>query len=252
MARGEGCWGLRDGAAPPGGARSGQLELHSSSRSRQRGSGGAYGRGPGRRPPWRGHRGAGGIRWSGRGGQGAGCEAKLAELQQNKRVSGRRAWQFFRELMVPKWSEAFRAAVWQATGSKRFTYVTAVTHLSGDRSEWEQNLRFRRAMMGNPVRLLSLSEIVSSILPRITKTPASSDLGRTLQLLRPRVPSTSYVGVRGQACESVISDLVDTWHSSGANLRSSQIGPSTLSGSLIGCSPGRHDAPTSAATSPKT
>lgn len=64
---------MRDGAAPPGGARSGQLELRGSSRGRQRGSGGAYGRGPDRHPPWRGSRGAGGIRWSGRSGQGAGC-----------------------------------------------------------------------------------------------------------------------------------------------------------------------------------
>jgi len=50
--------------------------------------------------------------------------------------------------MVPKWSEAFREAVRRETGSRSFTYVTAVTRLSGDPSEWEQFPRFRKAMRG--------------------------------------------------------------------------------------------------------
>jgi hypothetical protein len=110
--------------------------------------------------------------------------SRLSALKENKTQSGREAWQFFRELMVPKWSEAFRAVVFRETGLRTFTYVTAVTKLSGDRSEWESHRQFLRAMGGNPVRLLSLSEMVSYMLPRITKTPAGSDLGRTLQLLK--------------------------------------------------------------------
>lgn len=115
---------------------------------------------------------------------GFNVHSKLAELTENKTRSGRESWRFFRELMVPKWSEAFRAAVRRETGSGVFTYVTAVTRLSGDRSEWERFPRFRRAMRGNPIRLISLSEMVAEILPRLTKTPAGSDLGRTLQLLK--------------------------------------------------------------------
>jgi hypothetical protein len=110
--------------------------------------------------------------------------SRLAALKENKTQSGREAWQFFRELMVPKWSEAFRAAVFRETGARRFTYVTAVTKLSGDRAEWESHRQFLRAMRGNPIRLLSLYEMVLYMLPRITKTPAGSDLGRTLQLLK--------------------------------------------------------------------
>lgn len=115
---------------------------------------------------------------------GFNVKSKLAELKQNKKRSGREAWQFFRELMVPKWSEAFRTAVLRETGCRKFTYVTAVTRLSGDRSVWEQCGQFRRAMRGNPIRLLSLLDMVSYMMPRITKTPAGSDLGRTLQLLK--------------------------------------------------------------------
>ena len=110
--------------------------------------------------------------------------SKLAELTENKTRSGRESWRFFRELMVPKWSEAFRDAVFRETGSQRFTYITAVTRLSGDPSEWERLPRFRQAMRGNPIRLLALGDMVAYILQRLTRTPASSDLGRTLQLLK--------------------------------------------------------------------
>lgn len=58
--------------------------------------------------------------------------AKLAELTENKIVSGREAWQFFRELMKPKWSEAFVDAVESPTGTRKFTYVLAVTAIVGD------------------------------------------------------------------------------------------------------------------------
>ena len=115
---------------------------------------------------------------------GFNIQSMLADLRHEKRRGGRQAWKFFRELMVPKWSEAFREAVRRETGWRQFTYVTAVTRYSGNRSDWEKNAQFRRAMRGNPIKLLSLSEMVSFILPRITKTPASSDLGRTLQLLK--------------------------------------------------------------------
>ena len=115
---------------------------------------------------------------------GFNVRSRLAELEQNKVRSGRESWRFFRELMVAKWSEAFRDAVFRETGSRRFTYVTAVTRYSGDPKEWEGHKRFRKALRGNPIRLISLSEMVSEILPGITKTPASSDIGRTLQLLK--------------------------------------------------------------------
>ena len=85
---------------------------------------------------------------------------------------------------MPKWSEAFHEAVFRETGSRTFTYVTAVTRLSGDRDDWENHRRFRNALHGNPIRLISLSEMVSEILPKLTKTPSSSDTGRTLQLLK--------------------------------------------------------------------
>jgi hypothetical protein len=109
---------------------------------------------------------------------------QLSALKENKIRSGRESWQGFRELMVPKWSEAFRAEIQRLTGSRRFTYVTAVTWMTGERADWEDYAPFRKALRGNPVRLITLGEMVGEMLPGITRTPSSSELGRTLQLLR--------------------------------------------------------------------
>src|SRR5882672_1591463 len=64
---------------------------------------------------------------------GFNVRAKLEELGANKIRSGREAWQFFRELVKSKWSEAFISSVENATGTCEFTYVLAVTVIIGDR-----------------------------------------------------------------------------------------------------------------------
>ena len=63
--------------------------------------------------------------------------AKLDEITNNKIRSGREAWKGFRELVQPKWSEAFIHEIERATRSTRFVYLTAVTHLRGDPAVWE-------------------------------------------------------------------------------------------------------------------
>jgi hypothetical protein len=115
---------------------------------------------------------------------GFNARSRLKALRENKIVGGREFWRAFRELVKPKWSEAFRAAVFRETGAHRFTYVIAVTSLSDDRKLWEDDKRFRWALRGNPIKLITMAEIAAEILGGITKTPASSDTGRTLQLLR--------------------------------------------------------------------
>lgn len=110
-------------------------------------------------------------------------ETKLTELAENKTVSGREAWQFFRELMRPKWSEAFVNAIEKATGARQFTYVLAVTVIHGERALWEKNSYFVTAMEGNPIRLIELSEMLDHIKNMSTTTVASSEIGRVLQLI---------------------------------------------------------------------
>lgn len=110
--------------------------------------------------------------------------AGLRDIDSNRRVSGREAWKRFRELVRPKWSEAFLAAIEEETGLTEFTYVTAVTALKGDRSLWENDPRFREAMRNNPVRIWTLTDMLTDLFPTLGTTVASSQLGRTLQLIK--------------------------------------------------------------------
>lgn len=109
---------------------------------------------------------------------------KIIEIEQNKVVSGRAAWKGFRELCSPKWSEAFIAAVESATGQKSFTYVTAVTKLVGNAERWEKHPAFCEAMAGNPIKVISLREMLEEVYGKLSTTLAGTELGRTLQLFR--------------------------------------------------------------------
>lgn len=109
---------------------------------------------------------------------------KIVEIEQNNIVSGREAWRGFRELAKPKWSEAFVAAVTKATGHPQFTYVTAVTRLIGDAKRWEQHPSFVAAMQGNPIKVITLREMLQEVFGELGTTLAGTELGRTLQLFR--------------------------------------------------------------------
>ena len=106
----------------------------------------------------------------------------LDAIANNKKVGGREAWKPFRELTSPKWSEAFLAAVQEATGEDRFTYVTAVTRLDGEKAGWENHPPFAEALNGNPVAILTLREMVHQVQGTQTQTLAATEVGRMLQL----------------------------------------------------------------------
>ena len=54
--------------------------------------------------------------------------------------------------------------------------------VKGDSSVWENNPSFLRAI-GNPIKLLSFSDILSELYTELNTAVASSSLGRVLQLL---------------------------------------------------------------------
>src|SRR5882757_7150568 len=68
--------------------------------------------------------------------QGFSPAKRIADIDARKKVSGREAWQGFRELTVKKWADGLIAEVERRTGSRQFTYITAVTKLKGDASGW--------------------------------------------------------------------------------------------------------------------
>jgi hypothetical protein len=112
--------------------------------------------------------------------------AMLAAIDGNKIVAGKEAWKAFRELCQPKWSEAFVEAVYDATGTREFTYHLAVTALRNPDgiAAWETNERFSKAINGNPIRILTLEKMLNEVWAKLTHTPASSGIGRILQLTK--------------------------------------------------------------------
>jgi hypothetical protein len=110
--------------------------------------------------------------------------SEIDAIVNDKVRRGRKAWQAFRELCVPKWSEAFVAAVKDAAGTDQFTYVTAVARLCGDRSAWENHQPFRDAIGGNPVKILTFYEMVTEIQDELSTTLAATEVGRMLQMFQ--------------------------------------------------------------------
>jgi hypothetical protein len=108
----------------------------------------------------------------------------LENLAKNGMVSGREAWQAFRELIKPKWSEALLHEIESITGTPKFTYVLAVTAVVGDKAKWEKHADFLRALNGNPIQMIELSQMLDHIDNLSTTTVASSDIGRVLQLMK--------------------------------------------------------------------
>jgi hypothetical protein len=109
---------------------------------------------------------------------------KIAAIEGDKIRSGRLAWRAFRELQKPKWSEGLIAEIERLTGSTQFTYVTAVTKLRGDASVWEQHQSFRQNLHGNPIKILTLQEMLRGLNEKLTTTVASSQVGRLLQVIK--------------------------------------------------------------------
>lgn len=110
--------------------------------------------------------------------------SEIDAIENDKTRRGRKAWQAFRELTVPKWSEAFLKAVSEATGAHRFTYILAVAKLSGNKGVWETYQPFRNALGGNSVTILTFHEMLSEIQKELTTTLAATEVGRMLQMFQ--------------------------------------------------------------------
>ena len=112
--------------------------------------------------------------------------ACLNHIANNTKYAGREAWRGFRELCNPKWSRAFLNAVEAATGSRNFTYWTAVTNVTKNRSRepWEKNADFIAAIGGNPIRLISFADMLDDVWDKLSTTPAATEVGRMIQLMK--------------------------------------------------------------------
>lgn len=115
---------------------------------------------------------------------------KLEELRGTARNPKRATWRHFRELWIPKWSEAFQETIAELTGARTFAYRIAVTRLQGDGdiARWTQEWSEDPTIMGNlggcSFGFLTLEEMWGTLLAELKKTPASSEIGRLAQLLK--------------------------------------------------------------------
>jgi hypothetical protein len=110
--------------------------------------------------------------------------ANLAELRGEKKNRKRATWRHFRELWVPKWSEAFREAILKLTGQRDFDYRVAVTRLKGDADAWGNDPTIAANIKGCSVGFLPLEQMWATMLAELTTTPAPSEIGRLAQLLK--------------------------------------------------------------------
>lgn len=99
-------------------------------------------------------------------------------------LRGRATWRQFRELWIPKWSEAFRTTISGLTGETDFSYRVAVTHLKGDGDAWGTDPTIAANLAGCSVGFLPLQEMWAEMLKELTTTPAASQIGRLAELLK--------------------------------------------------------------------
>jgi hypothetical protein len=111
---------------------------------------------------------------------------KLAELRGEATNPKKATWHHFRELWVPKWSEAFRREIENLTGTSTFTYWIAVTRLtgSGDPDEWATDPTIQANLPGCSFGFLTLEEMWAKLVAELKRTPAASEIGRLAQLLK--------------------------------------------------------------------
>jgi hypothetical protein len=116
--------------------------------------------------------------------QGFNPAKQISAVEKGKLLGGRDAWKSSRELWKNIWADAFIREIKEATGVSKFTYITAVTHVVGERSLWEHHKTFKVTLRGNPVKIIDLAQMMQSIHPSLSTTVAGTEVGRTLQLFK--------------------------------------------------------------------
>jgi len=121
--------------------------------------------------------------------EGFWVEFELEAIENNRLISGRERWKTYRELASPKWGRAFQEKIHQLTGQKSFEHWIVCTKL-GDpdcKGIWIHNPVFKNNLTPY-LRIVSLRDIFTETLRSMTTTPANSELGRLIQLLKIALP----------------------------------------------------------------
>jgi hypothetical protein len=108
---------------------------------------------------------------------------KLEELRGVAKNPKRATWRHFRELWVPKWSEAFHDTIAEQTGATVFAYRIAVTRLQGDGDvdrwsrEWSEDPTIKANLDGCSFGFLTLEEMWGTLLVELKKDSSPDENG---------------------------------------------------------------------------
>lgn len=117
-------------------------------------------------------------------------ERKLKELNEEVKNPKRPFWKHVREIWSPKWNEAFRQTVLEATGQDNFKYSIAVSNLTGKLTPdeatrlWAADPTISARLKGCEFSFLTLESMWNELVANVGTTPANSEIGRVAQLLK--------------------------------------------------------------------
>jgi hypothetical protein len=112
-------------------------------------------------------------------------EWEIKQITKNRKISGRERWKTYRELASPKWGHALRNKIKELTGESNFEHWIVCTWLDDGHEGriWTHNTEFRKNLTPH-LRIVPLKTIFKVTVARISTTPANSELGRLIQLLK--------------------------------------------------------------------
>ena len=113
------------------------------------------------------------------------AEWELDAIANDRFIGGRERWKTYRELTSPKWGRAFRARIFELTRQTKFEHWIVCTKFGDPENEqdWVNNPSFKKNLTPY-LRIISLQSIFQETLKNTTTTPANSELGRLIQLLK--------------------------------------------------------------------
>ncbi len=110
-------------------------------------------------------------------------EWEIENIKKNKIISGRESRLRWREFAIEKWALALKRKIKEITDISTFTYAIAAIAVVGDIQTWISNDRFKK-MLTPYLKVITLKDIFDEINSEMSTTPAPSDVGRLIQVLK--------------------------------------------------------------------
>ncbi|MBX3163211.1 MAG: hypothetical protein KF900_01915 [Bacteroidetes bacterium] len=120
----------------------------------------------------------------------------LINNPSDKKFANKKVWKSFRELVIPKWSNAFREKIYEETQSYDFTYYIAIAKLSGGKeaevykSVFETEKSFLSLLKKNTnskveIKIITVNELLDEFFNKPNSTTLEATLvGRFMQVLK--------------------------------------------------------------------